>query len=209
MLQSPLLLLRSLRSSSFPAALLRVHLPSTSRPFSLTSRRLDLLPGSSVTEDFAVDIPPNVYVSSVSPAGVELGEPGVVVPGAAILLAGKAFLWNVALPKEGDSEWRGFGEEVFRVFEVVGPRPGEHQEEEMVVTSTSSRELTFRFLRLTVAEMLILGTGPTVLHPPPWIRTYFASLGIQLDVMSTVRSSRSLSSQLSLPFSRPLYPSPC
>lgn len=36
-------------------------------------------------------------------------------------------------------------------------------------------------------EILILGTGKTVSLPPPSIKSYLNSLGIQLDIMDTVR----------------------
>ena len=35
-------------------------------------------------------------------------------------------------------------------------------------------------------EILLLGTGLTVLPPPPELRLYISSLGIQLDVMDSV-----------------------
>ena len=35
-------------------------------------------------------------------------------------------------------------------------------------------------------EILLLGTGLTVLPPPPELRRYISSLGIQLDVMDSV-----------------------
>jgi NADH dehydrogenase [ubiquinone] 1 alpha subcomplex assembly factor 3 len=35
--------------------------------------------------------------------------------------------------------------------------------------------------------MLLLGTGERTLPPPPFLRAYLSKLGIQLDVMSTVR----------------------
>jgi len=58
-------------------------------------------------------------------SGVELSD-GVVLPGASILLGGKPFLWNVKLPDEGDEgTWMEFSEASFKVFEIVGPRPGE------------------------------------------------------------------------------------
>jgi uncharacterized protein len=44
------------------------------------------------------------------------------------------------------------------VFEVVVPRP----------------------------EILLLGTGTEMAHPPPSVRAFLAGLGIQVDVMSTV-----------------------
>lgn len=37
--------------------------------------------------------------------------------------------------------------------------------------------------------MLLFGTGERALPPPPFLRSYLSKLGIQLDVMSTVRIS--------------------
>lgn len=39
---------------------------------------------------------------------------------------------------------------------------------------------------MTLLEMLILGTGKTIVQPPPFLKDYLVSLGIQLDVMDTV-----------------------
>ncbi|KAH8118731.1 NADH dehydrogenase 1 alpha subcomplex assembly factor 3 [Phellopilus nigrolimitatus] len=55
------------------------------------------------------------------------------------------------------SLWSGWGKERFELFEVVVPKP----------------------------EILILGTGKSVSHPPPSIKMYLNSIGIQLDVMDT------------------------
>ncbi|KAI5117391.1 hypothetical protein M0805_009079 [Coniferiporia weirii] len=53
--------------------------------------------------------------------------------------------------------WAGWGKERFELFEVVVPKP----------------------------EILILGTGKRVSHPPPSIKAYLNSIGIQLDIMDT------------------------
>ncbi|KAL7413083.1 NADH dehydrogenase 1 alpha subcomplex assembly factor 3 [Mrakia frigida] len=152
------LLSRSLRSTT---ALLR--LPSSSshlhRPFASSLPKLVQPPPPSYSpdNDFKASTLNTVHIAGVSSAGVELTD-GVILPGACILLAGNPFLWNVQLPGEGDEKtWSQFTEDSFRVFEIVGPRP----------------------------EMLIFGTGPSLMLPPPWIRTYMTSLGIQMDVMPT------------------------
>ncbi|THH08812.1 hypothetical protein EW145_g2448 [Phellinidium pouzarii] len=56
------------------------------------------------------------------------------------------------------SLWSGWGKERFELFEVVVPKP----------------------------EILILGTGKGVSHPPASIRMYLNSIGIQLDIMDTI-----------------------
>ncbi|KAJ7368935.1 DUF498-domain-containing protein [Mycena albidolilacea] len=50
-----------------------------------------------------------------------------------------------------------WGREHLRVFEAVVPRP----------------------------EILVLGTGAEMAHPPPSVQAYLAGLGIQVEVMST------------------------
>lgn len=65
-----------------------------------------------------------------------------------------------------------WGREHLGVFEVVVPRP----------------------------EILLLGTGTEMAHPPPSVRAFLAGLGIQVDVMSTVgfRSFPSLRFEFSI-----------
>lgn len=58
--------------------------------------------------------------------------------------------------------WQGWTEDTFGVFEVVVPRP----------------------------EILLLGTGKTVVPPPAALRNYLRGLGIQLDVMDSVCNLR-------------------
>ncbi|KAF5363626.1 hypothetical protein D9756_000324 [Leucocoprinus leucothites] len=45
----------------------------------------------------------------------------------------------------------------------------------------------FEFFKSTIPrpEILVLGTGKTLVQPPSFIRSYLTSLGIQLDVMDT------------------------
>jgi len=47
----------------------------------------------------------------------------------------------------------------------------------------SSGLLIFLFF---LSEILLLGTGKTLVQPPPFMRDYLNGLGIQLDVMDTV-----------------------
>ncbi|VDC02531.1 unnamed protein product [Peniophora sp. CBMAI 1063] len=53
--------------------------------------------------------------------------------------------------------WQGWTEETFGVFEAIVPKP----------------------------EILLLGTGKTVVPPPAALRNYLRGLGIQLDVMDS------------------------
>lgn len=68
-------------------------------------------------------------VGGLTAHGIELVSPSeLVVPGSAILLGGKTFLWDVRPPAKGDElSWKGWHEDAFKVFEVVGPRPGAFQ----------------------------------------------------------------------------------
>ncbi|KLO08459.1 hypothetical protein SCHPADRAFT_880544 [Schizopora paradoxa] len=111
-------------------------------------------------------VAPAVQVRTVTPAGIELHD-GLTIPGACIFIDGQVFMWKVpnSLVAFGSnnakpaSPWSmpGWGKEYFELFDVVIPKP----------------------------EILLLGTGSTVSHPPPSIRSYLNSIGIQLDVFDT------------------------
>ena len=65
--------------------------------------------------------------------------------------------------------WEKWTSDIWALFEVVSPRPGK-----------------FYGLSADRPEILILGTGNTVLPVPDSIKSYLNSLGIQLDVQNTV-----------------------
>ncbi|PPQ94805.1 hypothetical protein CVT25_007442 [Psilocybe cyanescens] len=104
--------------------------------------------------------PPPVQVSSISDAGIQLAD-GLILPGACMFLEGKVFLWDV--PKTDlksritEERWKGWSGDLFQILEVVTPKP----------------------------EMLLLGTGKTLVPPPAFLRTYLSGLGIQLEIMDT------------------------
>jgi hypothetical protein len=50
----------------------------------------------------------------------------------------------------------------------------------------SSSLLLHRTTELSLAEIMLLGTGKRILQPPPFIRKYLNERGIQLDVLDTV-----------------------
>ncbi|KAF8197482.1 NADH dehydrogenase 1 alpha subcomplex assembly factor 3 [Pholiota molesta] len=114
----------------------------------------------SFTNLLADDNPPPVQVSSISDAGIQLVD-GLVLPGPCIFLEGKVFLWDVpetkAWSKVKEERWRVWEKGLFEIFEVVVPRP----------------------------EILLLGTGKTLVQPPPFLREYLTTLGIQLEVLDT------------------------
>ncbi|KAG5648710.1 hypothetical protein DXG03_000057 [Asterophora parasitica] len=56
--------------------------------------------------------------------------------------------------------WTGWTKERFEIFETVVPKP----------------------------EILLLGTGKAIAQVPPFLRTYLNQLGIQVDIMDTVRN---------------------
>ncbi|KAG7571476.1 hypothetical protein FFLO_00659 [Filobasidium floriforme] len=103
---------------------------------------------------------PRLQVAKLNHQGFHLSD-GLIIPGGVIFLDDRAFLWDVdpvAVEKvSGRPVWREWSVERFKVFETVLPRP----------------------------EILLLGTGSTVLPPPPELRSYISSLGIQLDVMDS------------------------
>ncbi|KDR84270.1 hypothetical protein GALMADRAFT_236977 [Galerina marginata CBS 339.88] len=114
----------------------------------------------SFTNLLADDNPPAVQVSSISDVGIQLAD-GLVIPGACVFLEGKVFLWDVpginAKAKVKEERWPDWVEDNFQLLDMVTPRP----------------------------EILLLGTGKTLVQPPPFLRPYLSKLGIQLDVMDT------------------------
>ena len=82
----------------------------------------------SFTNLLADDNPPAVQVSSISSAGIQLVD-GLLLPGSCIFLEGKVFLWDVPATNAGskvkEERWREWNKELFEIFEVVNPRPGE------------------------------------------------------------------------------------
>ena len=88
-------------------------------------------------------------------------------------------MWDVPPPSFG---WAGWQKEMFQVFEMVAPKPGMH-----------ASNLTFQIDRSRSDEdILLFGTGRSALPPPPWLRPYLNSLGIQLDTMDSVSTIATL-----------------
>ncbi|KAF9527966.1 NADH dehydrogenase 1 alpha subcomplex assembly factor 3 [Crepidotus variabilis] len=114
----------------------------------------------SFTNLLADDTPPAVQVSSISEQGIHLID-GLMIPGPCMFLEGKVFLWDVPSldmsSRVSDERWLGWSDEKFELLDAVTPRP----------------------------EMLILGTGKTLVQPPGFIRETLTMLGIQLEVMDT------------------------
>ncbi|KAK4333498.1 Vacuolar transporter chaperone 1 [Rhodotorula toruloides] len=107
-----------------------------------------------------------VAITSLTPnAGFTLTD-GLVLPSPIILCPGGCFMWDVAHPTKNGAdemgrEWDGWNEEKLRLFEVLNPRP----------------------------EILLIGTGSSTLLAPQRIKRYLNGLGIQVDVLDSVRPS--------------------
>lgn len=93
------------------------------------------------------------------------------------------FLWEV--PKvDSHADWPGWTTEHFKLFEVVVPRPGPL----FLAALSNTTTIGTRLMPLgDIIEILFLGTGDAAMLPPPHIKKYLNDLGIQLDVMNTVR----------------------
>lgn len=126
----------------------------------------------SFTNLLADEIPPPVQVSSITDEGILLAD-GLLLPSSCIFLDGHVFLWDVP-----QKLWEGWGPERFEFFEATLSRPGLY-----------SVLRPWRIFIVVIIEILVLGTGRTLVQPPPFIRSYFNKLGIQLDVMDTVSYS--------------------
>lgn len=120
---------------------------------------------------------PLTQVKTVSPEGIHLQD-GRIIPSSCIFLDGKVFLWDVP-----QTLWDGWTNERFQVFDVVVPKPGACCSLYFGCCSVSA----VLFLSVFIAEILLLGTGKRLIPPPPSIRQYLNSIGIQIDIMDTVR----------------------
>ncbi|KJA29588.1 hypothetical protein HYPSUDRAFT_222987 [Hypholoma sublateritium FD-334 SS-4] len=136
------------------------RVPQTIPKFCRALHTTPTLRDRSFTNLLADDNPPAVQVSSISSAGIQLVD-GLLLPGSCIFLEGKVFLWDVPATNAGskvkEERWRKWDKALFEVFEVVNPRP----------------------------EILLLGTGKTIVQPPLFLNEYLSTLGIQLDILDT------------------------
>ncbi|WFD29494.1 hypothetical protein MSPP1_000503 [Malassezia sp. CBS 17886] len=117
----------------------------------------DATPFVNVLEDDSLPI----RIAKVTPTKIYLRS-GLVLPSTCIFINGKAFVWTppridpqAAMPNGGG--WEAWSNDIWTLLEITAPRP----------------------------EILVLGTGDTVLPIPQRIRAYLHSLGIQLDVQNT------------------------
>ncbi|KAG8929731.1 hypothetical protein FRC02_005120 [Tulasnella sp. 418] len=111
---------------------------------------------SSTLTNILDDVPaPPIQVRRMTEDGIELMD-GLLLPSSCIFLNGRVFLWEVPdMIKDG--RWNEWNKDMFEIFDVIIPKP----------------------------EILLLGTGPKAVLPPPDLRKHLASIGIQVDVMDT------------------------
>ncbi len=114
---------------------------------------------------------PSTQVKTINAEGINLAD-GRIIPSSCIFLDGKVFLWQTP-----ETFWDGWGTEHFEVFDAVVPKPGKCDG-----SNSTCGLLIFH------PEILLLGTGKRLILPPPSIRQYLTSIGIQIDVMDTVRN---------------------
>ncbi|KAJ7228163.1 DUF498-domain-containing protein [Mycena pura] len=99
-------------------------------------------------------------LASDTPLAVQIAsvtEEGILLEDGLLLPAACILLDGKVFLWDVPDKTTQWGREHLAMFEVVVPRP----------------------------EILILGTGAELVHPPPSFRSYLTDLGIQVDVMST------------------------
>ncbi|KAJ6615625.1 NADH dehydrogenase 1 alpha subcomplex assembly factor 3 [Mycena sp. CBHHK59/15] len=101
----------------------------------------------------------NILASDTPPAVqvASVSEDGILLEDGLLLPAACIFLDGKVFLWDVPESVTHWGREHLTMFELVVPRP----------------------------EILILGTGVEMAHPPPSFRAYLTDLGIQVDVMST------------------------
>ena len=64
---------------------------------------------------------PPIQVDSCTETTFKLSD-GIILPSSSIFLNGVAFMWDVP---PASYTWDGWSEDMFQIFEVVTPKPGE------------------------------------------------------------------------------------
>ena len=134
-----------------------------------------------LTNILAGEIPPPVQVSTITPAGVLLQD-GRLLPSACIFLEGEVLLWDVP-----PMLWDGWDESKFEVFDVVVPKPGAYYHSAGRFLQVQEGGLFIPIVYRS-PEILLIGTGKSVKPLPAVLRRYLNKLGIQVDVMDSVRT---------------------
>ncbi|EOR00362.1 NADH dehydrogenase 1 alpha subcomplex assembly factor 3 [Wallemia ichthyophaga EXF-994] len=97
-----------------------------------------------------------LQIQSIGKSGLTFSD-GKVCKGPVIVVDNKIFLWKVPTPTMPFNWGDAIPKEAFKMFETLTPRP----------------------------EILLLGTGKSMLPPPPAYTKYLNSLGIQVDIIDT------------------------
>ena len=103
--------------------------------------------------------PSAIVIRSVSAErGLTLSD-GTRIRTAALFINDVAFLWHPPPLADADLRWTGWTPDDFAALEIVEPRP----------------------------DVLVVGTGPTLVPMPSNLRAYLSSLGVAVDIQDTVR----------------------
>lgn len=111
-----------------------------------------------------------IRVAKIFPDAIRLAD-GLEIPPNCAFLGGRIFEWSppkldhMKLMPNG-AGWESWNDDVWALFETVSIKPGTYT--------------------LVTREILIFGTGDTVLPVPSRIRSHLHSLGVQVDVQNTV-----------------------
>lgn len=143
-----------------------------------TARALRNQQWPQLTNILAGEIPPPVQVKSITPAGLLLQD-GRLLPSACIFLEGEVLLWDVP-----PMLWNGWDESKFEVFDVMVPKPGAYPSASRFLPERLDRTVSF----YCSPEILLIGTGKSVNPLPAVLRRYLNKLGIQVDIMDSVRT---------------------
>jgi NADH dehydrogenase [ubiquinone] 1 alpha subcomplex assembly factor 3 len=149
-----------------------------------TARVLRNQKWSQLTNILAGEIPPPVQVKSISTEGLLLQD-GRLFPSACIFLEGEVILWDVP-----PTLWSGWDESRFEIFDVVVPKPGAL----LLVHDGETRSSS----HCRSPEILLIGTGKSVNPLPAALRRYLNKLGIQVDIMDSVKDHIHISTTSSL-----------
>lgn len=158
-------------SKVLPTSLVRNNLRTTLRSLHTTPVLRDS--PTKLTNILAGANAPATQVKTVTSEGIHL-EDGRIIPGPCIFLEGKVYLWNVP-----STMWEGWNPEHFEVFDLTVPKPG--------AFGRCGLHTSIVLYSLPVfVELLLLGTGNRLVLPPPSIRQYLGTIGVQADFMDTV-----------------------
>lgn len=120
---------------------------------------------------------PAIEVKTINDAGFQFVD-GLLVPSPCIFINGTLFMWD-APPVPSNLKWEGWTIEHFKIYDVVAPRPGPSFQ----VVLDQHELINGCDLR---TEILLIGTGKSMMPLPPFLKKYLNGLGIQVDVQDSV-----------------------